>query len=74
MFLHFPEAIDGGWSEWSDVSGCEFNSSAQSWTRLRNRKCDNPTPENDGFECPGSSVDVVCDPGVLSADAKLLKS
>ncbi|CAC5382232.1 Coadhesin,Thrombospondin-1,Hemicentin-1,Thrombospondin-2,Semaphorin-5B [Mytilus coruscus] len=46
--------IDGGWSDWALISGC--NAVCGGGTQSYSRSCNNPTPANDGASCSGSST------------------
>jgi hypothetical protein len=47
--------IDGGWSEWNEWSTC--SALCDGGFRIRERKCNNPAPQNDGLECIGCHVE-----------------
>lgn len=46
--------VDGGWSNWSGYIPC--SASCQGGIKSRLRFCTNPTPQNNGAYCPGSSI------------------
>jgi hypothetical protein len=46
-----PCAIDGAWSEWSEVGDCSLECGGGLQQYIR--KCDKPDPENGGAECEG---------------------
>jgi hypothetical protein len=50
---------DGNWGEWTPWSSC--TRSCNEGTKIRRRKCDNPTPQNGGKPCKGSSrYSIIC--------------
>eukprot|EP00092_Neocalanus_flemingeri_P054516 GFUD01064214.1.p1 GENE.GFUD01064214.1~~GFUD01064214.1.p1 ORF type:complete len:1274 (-),score=241.09 GFUD01064214.1:268-3900(-) len=51
-----PCPIDGGWSEWGQLSKCTLEKGKCSGFQERERKCDNPKPEHDGRHCLGSPI------------------
>jgi len=46
-------AINGGWTLWSDWSGCSVT--AGTGSQIRMRTCTNPVPENGGHLCSGDT-------------------
>ena len=44
--------VNGKWSTWGSWSVCSAN--CGSGVRERNRTCDDPPPQCDGLDCPGS--------------------
>lgn len=49
-----PDAIDGGWSDWTDWSQCSV--SCGGGTQTRTRTCSNPMPMFGGADCQGDSL------------------
>ncbi|CAH1153476.1 unnamed protein product [Phaedon cochleariae] len=49
------QQIDGGWGPWSPWSACTVDCGGG--YRLRQRKCDNPTPHNGGQHCRGNDIE-----------------
>lgn len=47
--------IDGQWSEWSDWSTCSVP--CGKGFRIRERKCNDPAPQNNGLDCIGCNVE-----------------
>ncbi|XP_069120192.1 cell surface hyaluronidase-like [Argopecten irradians] len=47
------EVVDGGFSEWSEWLEC--TAMCGGGKSVRNRKCDNPSPQNGGHDCVGES-------------------
>ena len=47
--------VDGGWSDYGAWSACSVECGGGQQTR--ERKCNNPAPENGGAECQGESVE-----------------
>ncbi|XP_062714042.1 semaphorin-5A [Aedes albopictus] len=47
--------IDGGWGPWGVWGEC--SAPCGGGYRIRRRKCDDPTPQNGGMECPGCHLD-----------------
>lgn len=43
--------VDGGWSEWKNVSSCSVTCGVGVY--MRNRTCTNPPPQNGGLHCYG---------------------
>ncbi|XP_035670097.1 adhesion G protein-coupled receptor L3-like [Branchiostoma floridae] len=61
--LPFFYLFDGGWSEWSPLSGCSVTCGVG--TQTRDRSCTNPAPANGGAVCEGDTEETqVCDSGV----------
>ncbi|KAL9959837.1 hypothetical protein ACROYT_G033195 [Oculina patagonica] len=50
---HCP--IDGGWTQWSQWSGCSLTCGGG--MRSRNRACTNPPPQHGGKPCPGNGFE-----------------
>ncbi|XP_065841444.1 A disintegrin and metalloproteinase with thrombospondin motifs adt-1-like [Oscarella lobularis] len=50
-----PCPADGAWSEWSNWTPC--SKSCEGGVQSRNRKCDNPSPDHGGRNCPGQDSD-----------------
>jgi hypothetical protein len=48
-------AVDGGWSSWSQWSSCDVT--CGNGLLLRQRTCNNPTPQNGGLDCPGHKIE-----------------
>ncbi|KAK3092770.1 hypothetical protein FSP39_007057, partial [Pinctada imbricata] len=64
-------AVDGHWSDWSSWSTCSVTCGTGS--RRRNRKCDNPVPENGGKDCNGVKTEILdCDSLVICNDCRLM--
>ncbi|KAK9754578.1 Thrombospondin type 1 domain [Popillia japonica] len=51
-----PDAIHGGWSEWGEWQPC--TRTCGSGVSIRERLCNNPTPEHGGRYCVGERRDV----------------
>ena len=50
-----PYLVDGGWGGWTPWNEC--SKSCGEGTRLRERRCNNPKPENEGADCAGNSTE-----------------
>jgi len=50
-----PDAVDGGYGQWSNWGVC--SQSCDGGKRHRTRKCNNPPPSNGGEKCIGSSLE-----------------
>lgn len=50
-----PPAIDGGWGPFGEWNECI--APCGGGFRIRRRECNNPTPQYDGAECPGCSIE-----------------
>ncbi|KAM9408259.1 A disintegrin and metalloproteinase with thrombospondin motifs 7 [Pholidichthys leucotaenia] len=48
---YYPESVDGGWSSWSEWSGCSRSCGAG--VQSAERDCDNPVPKFRGKYCLG---------------------
>uniref|UniRef100_A0A6B2EKI6 Putative semaphorin n=1 Tax=Phlebotomus kandelakii TaxID=1109342 RepID=A0A6B2EKI6_9DIPT len=48
-------SVDGGWGPWGAFGDC--SAPCGGGFRIRRRKCDNPTPQYGGVDCPGCSID-----------------
>ena len=62
-FKHFVflVEVDGGWSNYSNWTGC--TSVCGGGTKLRTRSCDNPAPQLGGKGCEGDAVEIkTCNP------------
>lgn len=62
-------AVDGGWSEWDDISNC--SSSCGVAFKEQKRFCSEPPTSCGGVPCTGSDhrialCDTTCCPGLLS--------
>ena len=54
--------INGGWSEWVIEDECKKQTNG-TYKKQKNRKCDNPLPQNDGNSCDGEDTILVsCKP------------
>lgn len=49
-------SANGGWSNWSDWSGCAPGVCAGN-QRIRTRTCSNPIPSDDGAYCVGDNAE-----------------
>lgn len=57
-YLHFSFfLVDGHWTDFGNWSACSITC-GYGGTRMRQRACSNPAPQNDGLVCPGESVEV----------------
>lgn len=45
--------IDGGWSEWSELSICSRTCGRGYGYKKKTRECNNPKPKNGGIDCDG---------------------
>jgi chondroitin sulfate proteoglycan 4 len=54
-FCCFSISIDGGWGPFGDWSEC--SSACGGGYRFRQRKCDDPVPENGGLPCLGCNIE-----------------
>ena len=59
--------VDGGWSEWEDISEC--TASCGTSLKEQNRTCDNPPPSCGGLPCIGNDhritlCNTTCCPGL----------
>ena len=50
-------AVDGGWGEWSRFTEC--SQTCGDGVRSRTRECNNPSPLNGGFPCPGEHFETL---------------
>ncbi len=54
--------VHGGWTAWSDWSGCIGDCPSGNGLKTRTRTCSNPAPKNGGKECTGLPIDTAaCD-------------
>lgn len=49
------QPTDGGWSSWSSWSSCTANCGGG--YKIRQRRCDNPSPKNGGQYCRGNDIE-----------------
>ena len=45
--------VDGNWGEWGQWSNCGYPCEGEKGTKVRERECNNPAPENGGDPCIG---------------------
>ena len=43
--------VDGGWSDWGPFGEC--SKSCGTGNKVRNRSCNNPSPDHGGEQCKG---------------------
>ena len=53
--MNYVFPVDGGWSDYGEWSACTEECGGGEQTR--ERKCNNPAPENGGADCEGESVE-----------------
>ncbi|XP_061196679.1 MAM and LDL-receptor class A domain-containing protein 2-like [Saccostrea echinata] len=53
-YCEIPDAVDGGYTDWSAWSTC--TASCGEGTQTRTRTCTNPPPQNGGADCVGEST------------------
>ncbi|ELU04620.1 hypothetical protein CAPTEDRAFT_222920 [Capitella teleta] len=54
-----PAVVDGGWGRWSKWSGCSASPlDTTQKVRVRTRRCNDPTPSDDGRRCAGTAIEV----------------
>ena len=57
FILFYFIVVDGGWSDWREFQPCTA-AKCGNGTRMLKRFCSNPTPENGGQFCAGSSIKI----------------
>ena len=69
VFLWFTYIVDGGWSDWKDISQC-FGTCGEG-VKVQSRSCSEPPMSCNGKHCNGSDLQLVacnvssCCPGLL---------
>ena len=48
-FTFYPGPVDGGYSEWTDFTGCSLTCGVG--MSVRERTCTNPIPKGNGKDC-----------------------
>ncbi|XP_050392912.2 neurogenic locus notch homolog protein 1 [Patella vulgata] len=51
------EIVNGGWSDWSEWSQCSVT--CNGGNKTRQRTCTNPSPDEDGLNCTGGSMELL---------------
>nr|XP_054769474.1 hemicentin-1-like [Lytechinus pictus] len=55
MTIYLTVMVHGGWSEWTDWGQC--SKTCGRGMRIRTRRCDSPSPANNGLQCTGPEVE-----------------
>ena len=55
MLSSLNSSVNGQWAAWGDWSGC--SATCGMGTRIRQRDCTDPAPDNGGMECEGNSTE-----------------
>ncbi len=71
IFFPLVGGVDGGWSDWTDVTTCSSAGTCGGGTKNQIRNCDNPPRVAPGDDCPGdNSRTVICYAAAMCNEGK----